>query len=84
VNIRERDVLLFIITDKAKVRRPPLRGEVEGVKVMKDEDLRLEEIESSHVLTSMFPIFFGEGSPRETTVYYESIKRELEGRPNNI
>jgi hypothetical protein len=80
VNIRERDVLLFIITDKAKVRR----GEVEGVEVMKDEDLRLEEIESSHVLTSMFPIFFGEDSPRETTVYYESIKRELEGRPNNI
>ena len=59
MNIRERDVLLFIITDKAKVRR----GEVEGVEVMKDEDLRLEEIESSHALTRMLLRFLGEDSP---------------------
>jgi DNA-directed RNA polymerase subunit L len=58
VNIRERDVLLFIITDKTKVRR----GEVEGVSVMKDEDLRLEEIESSHTLTRMLSRFLWEDS----------------------
>ena len=36
---------LIIITDKSKTRRGG-----EGVGVMKDEDLNLEEIESSHTL----------------------------------
>jgi hypothetical protein len=37
---------LSIITDKEKTRRE----EVEGVGVMKDEEIKLGEIESSHTL----------------------------------
>jgi hypothetical protein len=37
---------VFIITDKAKV----VGEEAKGVGVMKDEELRLEEIEVSHTL----------------------------------
>ncbi len=37
---------VFIITDKSKL----VVEEVKGVGVMKDEDLKLEEIESSHTL----------------------------------
>jgi hypothetical protein len=37
---------LFIITDKANL----VGEEVKGVGVMKDEDLKLEEIEVSHTL----------------------------------
>ena len=39
---------MFIITDKVKGRRG--REEVEGVGVMKDEELKLAEIEASHTL----------------------------------
>jgi hypothetical protein len=38
--------MVFIITDKAKSSR----GGVKGVGVMKDEELKLEEIETSHTL----------------------------------
>jgi hypothetical protein len=37
---------VFIITDKVKL----VGEETKGVGVMKDEDLQLEEIESSHTL----------------------------------
>ena len=37
---------VFIITDKTKV----VGEEVKGVGVMKDEELKFEEIESSHIL----------------------------------
>jgi hypothetical protein len=37
---------MFIITDKAK----PVGEEVKGVGVMKDEEIKLEEIESSLTL----------------------------------
>ncbi len=37
---------MFIITDKAKV----VGEEVKGAGVMKDEELKLEEIEASHTL----------------------------------
>ena len=37
---------VFIITDKAKL----VGEEVKGVGVMKDEELKLEEIEASHTL----------------------------------
>ena len=37
---------VFIITDKAKL----VGEEVKGVGVMKDEELKLEEIETSHTL----------------------------------
>ncbi len=37
---------MFIITDKVKL----VGEEVKGVGVMKDEELKLEEIESSHTL----------------------------------
>ena len=37
---------VFIITDKAKL----VGEEVKGVDVMKDEELKFEEIESSHKL----------------------------------
>ena len=36
----------FIITDKSKTRR----GRREGVDVMKEKELKLEEIEDSHTL----------------------------------
>ncbi len=39
-------VYVFIITDKAKV----VGEETRGVGVMKDEDLKIEEIEASHTL----------------------------------
>jgi hypothetical protein len=37
-------ISVYIITDKRKI----VGEEVKGVGVMKDEDLKLEEIESSH------------------------------------
>ena len=37
---------VFIITDKAKL----VGEEVQGVGVMKDEEIKLEEIEASHIL----------------------------------
>ncbi len=46
--------------------------EVKGVGVMKDEDLKIEEIEVSHTLG---------GYRRCSFVYYESMKRELKIRP---
>jgi len=39
---------LFVITDKAKTSRGD--SEVEGDGVMKDEEIKLEEIEASHTL----------------------------------
>ena len=38
--------MLFIMTDKAKL----VGEEVKGVGVMKDEELKFEEIEGSHTL----------------------------------
>ena len=40
------NLYVFIITDKAKI----VGEEVKGVGVMKDEELKLEEIEASHTL----------------------------------
>ena len=40
---------MFIITDKEKAR-PDGEGRREGVGVMKDEGLNLEEIQASHTL----------------------------------
>ena len=50
---------MFIITDKTKLRGK----EVEGVGVMKDEDLKFEEIESSHTIggTRVGEVVRGEG-----------------------
>jgi hypothetical protein len=41
------DIMLFIMTDKTKTRRGE---EVEGVGVMKDEEIQIEEIEDSLTL----------------------------------
>jgi hypothetical protein len=41
---------MFIITDKASTRRGGRNWKVKDVGVMKDEDLKLEEIETSHSL----------------------------------
>ncbi len=43
---RTRQSSVFIITDKAKL----VGEEVKGVGVMKDEELKFEEIEASHTL----------------------------------
>ena len=44
--VSKKDNCVIIITDQAKVSRK----EVKGVGVMKDEELKLEEIETSHTL----------------------------------
>ena len=41
---------MFIITDKGRVRRGGRLRKVEDVGVMKDEELNLEEIYTSHTL----------------------------------
>ncbi len=46
LNFADKDQLVFIITDKVKL----VGEEVKGVGVMKDEELKLEEIEVSHTL----------------------------------
>ena len=56
---------MFIITDKLKLSG----GGGKGVGVMKDEEVKLEEIETSHTLP---PTHFFESSC--TFVYYGSIK----------
>ena len=62
---------MFIITDKAKL----VGEEVKGVGVMKDEELKLEEIEASHTLGGTRNL------SRGVVVYYESMKRELKTEP---
>ncbi len=44
--LKTKKFIVFIITDKAKL----VGEEVKGVGVMKDEEVKLEEIEVSHTL----------------------------------
>jgi hypothetical protein len=52
-------LLLFIITDKARAKGG---RKVEGVGAMKDEELKLEEIQVSHTLGGAGESSRGEGS----------------------
>ena len=46
------------------------RRKVEGVSVMKDKDLQLDEMESSHTLGGLVPLYLGIGNVKLIVLYY--------------
>jgi hypothetical protein len=60
---------VFCITDKPGARRVAEGRKVEGVGVMKDKELKLEEIEASHTLGGAGEVSRGRGERRGCKSY---------------